>query len=62
MKDTCERGIIRVQDGKAYCPTCGKGKLIKGGIGKNTKIRNLTCKCSLCGKEHEVNIEPEPSA
>lgn len=62
MNGTSDRGIIRVHEGKAYCPTCGKGKLIKGGITNATKIQHLICKCSLCKKEHEVNIEPEPSA
>ena len=59
---TYERGIIRVQDGKAFCPSCRQGKLIKGGIDKDTEIRNMTCICSWCKNEYKINIEPEPSA
>ena len=54
-------GTIRVKDGWAFCPLCGKGKLLK--ILPETSVRSLPCKCKLCRQESIVNIKaPVPEA
>ena len=52
MPESCK---IVPKDGWAICPRCHKGKLVK--IRPDTEIRNLPCKCKLCGLETIVNIE-----
>ena len=61
MKADSGYGKIIVRDGWAYCPVCNKGKILK--VWPDTAVRNLPCKCKLCGQESSVNIEaPEPAS
>lgn len=53
--------MMTVADGWVICPVCGKGKLLK--VSPETVVRKLECKCKLCGRISEVNIEaPEPAS
>ena len=62
MISSKKSGIIRVQnDGWVLCPVCGKGKLLL--TRKDTVVMRLDCKCKLCGRISEVNINaPEPES
>ena len=52
--------MMTVRNGWVICPVCGKGKLLK--VNPDSAARHLPCKCKLCGRESEVNIEaPEPA-
>lgn len=55
-------GKIVIENGKAKCPYCGSGKLLDGGIGPDTVVRNLHRICKRCKREINVNIEPEPES
>lgn len=47
------------KDGWAFCPVCGKGKVLK--LRPDTTVRNLPVKCKRCGQTSIVTIdEPEP--
>lgn len=61
MSNRPECGTIGTRGGWVICPTCRKGKLLK--ILPDTAVRNLPCKCKLCGTETIVNIKaPEPAS
>lgn len=61
MSDRRECGTISTRGGWVICPMCRKGKLLK--ILPDTAVRNLPCKCKLCGTETIVNIDaPEPAS
>lgn len=44
-----------IKNGWVLCPICGKGKLLK--ILPESAVKNLPCKCKLCGQETQVNID-----
>lgn len=58
MQPSTKYGKLKVQDGWAFCPVCGK-KLLK--LNADTAVHNLPVKCKRCNQEIIVNIDaPEP--
>ena len=56
-----DNGKMTVKDGWVICPVCRKGKVLK--IRPDSIVRNLDCKCKICGQISEVNIDaPEPAS
>ena len=61
LNNATSHGTINVKNGWVMCPVCPKGKLLL--VRSDTSVRNLPCKCKLCGAETVVNIEaPEPAS
>lgn len=56
LTDTGESGILRVKDGYAICPICGRKKLAR--IHGDSFVSHLGLWCRICG-EVNITISPE---